>query len=83
MLIVDSSVWIDFFNGTHTPQTELLDQALGHEEIGVPDIVLCEVLQGFREQRDFEAARAALLAFPVLSVLSADLASRAPKITGP
>lgn len=65
MWIVDSSVWIDYFNGTRTPQTDILDAALGQQNIGLGDIILCEVLQGYRSQRDFEAARQALLQFPI------------------
>ncbi|MBE7468359.1 MAG: VapC toxin family PIN domain ribonuclease [Anaerolineae bacterium] len=65
MWIVDSSVWIDYFNGTRTPQTDILDAALGQQNIGLGDIILCEVLQGYRSQRDFEAARQSLLQFPI------------------
>ena len=74
MWIVDSSVWIDYFNGVITPQTELLDAALGRREIGLGDIILAEVLQGFRDQRDFERARDALLRFPVFSIGGVDIA---------
>jgi len=63
--IVDSSVWIDYFNGIGTPQTDILDAALGQQNIGLGDIILCEVLQGYRSQRDFEAARQSLLQFPI------------------
>jgi hypothetical protein len=63
--IVDSSVWIDYFNGTRTPQTDILDAALGQQNIGLGDIILCEVLQGYRRQRDFDAARQSLLQFPI------------------
>jgi predicted nucleic acid-binding protein len=66
--IVDSSVWIDYFNGRITSQTDLLDSALGQQEIGLGDIILAEVLQGFRQERDFETARDALLRFSVLSM---------------
>jgi predicted nucleic acid-binding protein len=59
MWIVDSSVWIDYFNGRINPQTETLDRALGTHALGVGDLILCEVLQGFQDQREFEAARAA------------------------
>ena len=68
MLIVDSSVWIDFFNGEITPQTDLLDAALGQQEIGLGDIILAEVLQGFERQQEFEIARDALLRFPVFTI---------------
>jgi predicted nucleic acid-binding protein len=65
--IVDSSVWIDYFNGTVSPETDLLDAALGQRELGLVDIILCEVLQGFRSDADFERARDALLVFPILN----------------
>ncbi len=61
--LVDSSVWIDYFNGRHTPQTELLDAVLGTQPLAVGDIILAEVLQGFRRDADFAAAKNALLQF--------------------
>ena len=76
MWIVDSSVWIDYFNGVVTPQTDLLDAALGRRELGVGDIILCEVLQGFRRQRDFDRARTALLRLPVFTLGGVELAIR-------
>jgi hypothetical protein len=74
MWIVDSSVWIDYFCGTITPQTDLLHAALGRRALGLGDIILCEVLQGYRRQRDFEAARDALLSFPVYTIGGSELA---------
>ena len=49
MILVDSSVWIDFFRGTVTPQTERLDALLGSELLVVGDLILAEVLQGFQQ----------------------------------
>ena len=60
MIVVDSSVWIDWFNGTNTRQTALLDDILGAEPVIVGDLILAEVLQGFRDDRDFRRARTAL-----------------------
>ncbi len=57
MIFVDSSVWIDYFNGRMTEQTDLLDSLLGREPIVVGDLILTEVLQGFRENRDFDRAK--------------------------
>jgi predicted nucleic acid-binding protein len=74
MWIVDSSVWIDYFGGTVTPQTDLLHAALGSEAIAIGDIILCEVLQGYRHQQDFDAARQALLRFPVYSIGGTEIA---------
>lgn len=50
-IVVDSSVWIDFFNGRATPEVIRLDGHLGQARIIVGDLVLCEVLRGFRDQR--------------------------------
>jgi hypothetical protein len=76
MWIVDSTVWIDYFNGRVTPQADALHAAVGHQDIGLGDIILCEVLQGFRHQADFDAARRALLRFPVLNIGGVDIALR-------
>ena len=59
MLVVDSSVWIDFFSNRQQPVVELLSQLLDHGEVRivVPDLVLFEVLRGFRFERDHRQAR--------------------------
>lgn len=62
MIVVDSSVWIDFFNGTDTAETDKLDQWLGTQPILIPDLILTEVLQGFRSDADYRRARKALSA---------------------
>jgi predicted nucleic acid-binding protein len=74
MLLVDSSVWIDFLNGVVTPQTDYLNAALAQREILVGDIILAEVLQGFRSDTDFEIARQALDRFSQAAMLDHDLA---------
>lgn len=56
MILVDSSVWIDYFRGLDTPQVERLDTALGFEPVAIGDLMLTEVLQGFTADRDFEQA---------------------------
>ncbi len=67
MWIVDSSVWIDYFAGTQTPRTDRLDAALGTRELAVLDLVLTEVLQGFRRDAHFDEARDAMMRFPCLA----------------
>ncbi len=74
MLIVDSSVWIDYFKGVMTPHTDYLHRVLDQQEILVGDIILGEVLQGFRADADFEAARRALSRFHQAPMLNVDLA---------
>ena len=69
MLLVDSSVWIDYFNGTATPQSDYLDKILGIEDIIIGDLILAEVLQGFRHDKDYKAAKNAMFAFPVLGLV--------------
>ena len=58
MIMADTSVWIDYFNGRNTPETEILDAALGDMEVAVGDLILTEVLQGFRTDKAYRAARA-------------------------
>jgi predicted nucleic acid-binding protein len=57
VILVDSSVWVDFFRNRQTPQAEWLDQHLGVEGLVVGDLILCEVLRGFKEERGFNDAR--------------------------
>jgi predicted nucleic acid-binding protein len=62
LILVNSSVWIDHFQGASTRQTELLDQLLGVEEVAIGDLILAEVLQGFVHERDFRRAQQMLAA---------------------
>lgn len=57
MIIVDSSVWIDYFSGADTPQAERLDITLGVKPVAIGDLILTEVLQGFRRDKDYKTAR--------------------------
>jgi predicted nucleic acid-binding protein len=57
VILVDSSVWIDYFRGTSSPQAEQLDMLLGAEPIATGDLCLTEVLQGFGNDREFAQAR--------------------------
>ncbi len=60
MIVVDPSVWIDWFNGAETRETALLDGILGVEPVIVGDLILTEVLQGSCSERDYRRARRAL-----------------------
>jgi predicted nucleic acid-binding protein len=64
MILVDSSVWIDYFNGESTWQTDLLDEYLSFIPIIMGDLILTEVLQGFRSEKDFDTAKTFLDALP-------------------
>ena len=63
MLVVDSSVWIDFFNGRDSTVRSVLRRLLDEGEIRlvVSDLVLFEVLRGFRDERDHRQARLSLI----------------------
>ena len=74
MILVDSSVWIDYFRGVESPQTDRLDVLLGQEVIVIGDLILAEVLQGFDVQRDFLQAVDLMRAFPVLDLAGGDIA---------
>jgi predicted nucleic acid-binding protein len=76
MILVDSSVWIDYFNGRITRQTDLLDDLLGREPVLTGDLILVEVLQGFREENDYQKVKEMLSSLPYLDMLGKDLAVR-------
>lgn len=79
MILVDSSVWIDFFRGTVTPETERLDTLLGSELLVVGDLILAEVLQGFSSERDFNQARKLLTALDVVTLGGPEIAIQAAR----
>ena len=68
MILVDSSVWIDYFKGTINAQTEKLDSLLGRELLAVGDLILTEVLQGFKSERDFNEAKSMLTSLMVVEL---------------
>lgn len=74
MILVDSSVWIDFFNGRNSRETELLALLLRRPILLTGDLILAEVLQGFREQRDMEEARRALLSLRYADMVGQEVA---------
>ena len=74
MLVVDSTVWIDYFNGVENSQTDYLDQIADKTPILIGDLILAEVLQGFREDADFEKARRALGRYIQMAMVHPELA---------
>jgi len=60
VIVVDTSVWIDFFNGRPTPEADALNELLGERPIIVGDLTMAEVLSGFRADSDFRKARSLL-----------------------
>jgi predicted nucleic acid-binding protein len=74
VILVDSSVWIDFFRGTATPQTTRLDGLLGQQPIVIGDLILAEVLQGFDSNRDYAQALKLFRAFEWVTLGGGELA---------
>ena len=79
MIFVDSSVWIDYFRGIATKETELLDELLGVEPIVIGDLVLAEVLQGFKSDRDFNQAKKLLTSLVMVDMLGHEIAVQAAR----
>ena len=74
MILVDTSVWIDYFKGLDTQETNLLDLALGKNDVAIGDLILLEILQGFRADKDYKTAKEHLLALHQFNMLTTDLA---------
>ena len=74
MVIVDTTVWVDYLRGDDNPETRWLDRELQRQRLGLTDLILCEVLQGIRERRMFENVRTELLKFEIFSNGGIDLA---------
>ena len=81
MIFVDSSVWIDYFRGTSTPEAEKLDGLLASEPVLTGDLVLVEVLQGFDRDSDFNQARKLLTSLDIVDLVGRDIAIKAARFT--
>jgi len=74
MVIVDSSVWVDYLNDVSNQQTDWLERALGKVPVGLTSLILCEVLQGIRHDRRFSETLEQLLRFPIFEGFRTELA---------
>jgi predicted nucleic acid-binding protein len=79
MILVDSSVWIDYFRGTVTHHTNTLDRLLSTEPLAIGDLLLTEVLQGFNSERDFDRAKSFLLSLEQVQIGGTELAVQAAR----
>ena len=77
MILVDSSVWIDYFRSADTPQVALLDSLFGRSPLAVGDLIAAEVLQGVRDEREFKLVKKTLDAFEHIDLAGYDLAVKA------
>jgi len=79
VILVDSSVWIPYFNGTQSPHTDKLDSLLGTDILATGDLMLTEVLQGFRTEADFEQAKRLLMSLEIVELGGRDVAVQAAR----
>ncbi len=79
MILVDSSVWVDYFCGIDTEQADTLDTLLGVEQVVTGDLILTEVLQGFVSEREFNQGRKLLASLPVVPLVGAEIAVQAAR----
>ena len=76
MILVDTSVWIDFFNGRDTTEVSLLDAALGNEVVAIGDLIALEILQGFKNDSDYATAKEMLSSLTIYEMLGETAALR-------
>jgi hypothetical protein len=77
VILVDSSVWIDYFLSADTAQVALLDSLFGRSPLAVGDLIAAEVLQGVRDEREFKLVKKTLDAFDHVDLVGYDLAVKA------
>ena len=77
MILVDSSVWIEYFNGEENKRTDYLDAVLGTHPVGIGDLMLVEVLQGFRTDSGYKTAKSLLLDLTVYDMVGPEIAIKA------
>ena len=79
MVIVDTTVWVDYFQGVENPETDWLNTELDRQRLGLTDIILCEVLVGVRDDvaaKDVERSLLRLEVFETGGVILAREAAR-------
>ncbi len=79
MILVDSSVRVDYFRGVSTAQTDKLAHLLGREPLAIGDLILAEFLQGFDRDRDFKAAQRLLSTLLLVEIGGREIAIQAAK----
>ena len=77
MILVDSSVWIDYFRSADTAQVALLDSLFGRSRLAVGDLIAAEVLQGVRDELEYKLVKRTLDAFDHIDLVGYELAIKA------
>lgn len=79
MILVDSSVWVDYFRGSQSPQTEKLDSVFSTNQFVVGDLILAEVLQGFEDEKQFSEALSLFRTVQIVQLCGYSVAVEAAK----
>jgi len=79
VILVDSSVWVDYFRGVDTAEADKLDTFLGVEQVIIGDLILTEVLQGFVSEREFNQGRKLLASLPTIPLVGEEIAVQAAR----
>ena len=79
MVIIDTTVWIDYFRGVSNAETDWLDAELDRQRLGTTDIIICEVLQGVRDEPTAASVERRLLALETFTTGGVDVARAAAR----
>ena len=79
MVIVDTTVWVDYFRGVRNPETDWLETELDRQRLGLTDIILCEVLQGVHDDATAADVERRLRKLEVLETGGVELATEAAR----
>ncbi len=74
MILVDTSVWIDYFNGVKNPQTDLLDASIVQGSVAIGDLIFLEILQGIRNDKHYRQTKQSLLSLEQYEMFGKDMA---------
>jgi predicted nucleic acid-binding protein len=77
MVLVDTSVWIDYFRGSPSPQTDMLDRLLDEERVATGDLIITELLQGFRTKTQLTAANQIISRLEYYDLVGKEIAIKA------
>lgn len=77
MMVVDTSVWIDYVNGVRTAQTDILDRELKQDRVVTGDLIIVEFLQGFWDNKQFQQARKLMDSLEYYDFIGKDMAIKA------
>ena len=79
MVIVDTTVWVDYLRGVHNRETDYFDREVGRRRFGLTDLILCETLQGIPDERSFVRVLRDLRRFELFETGSAETAVEAAR----